>query len=39
MRAAPAEHTVSLRSRSLSPLAELFIDGMRALAKPAAKAR
>jgi DNA-binding transcriptional LysR family regulator len=28
---------ISLRSRSLSPLAELFIDSMRALAKPLAK--
>ena len=30
---------VSLRNRSLSPLAELFIDRMRALAKPLAKAK
>jgi len=28
---------ISLKSRSLSPLAELFIDSMRALAKPLAK--
>jgi hypothetical protein len=28
---------VTLRNRSLSPLAELFIDSMRALAKPLAK--
>jgi DNA-binding transcriptional LysR family regulator len=28
---------ISLRNRSLSPLAELFIDSMRALAKPLAK--
>jgi DNA-binding transcriptional LysR family regulator len=30
---------ISLRNRSLSPLAELFIDSMRALAKPLAKGR
>jgi hypothetical protein len=30
---------VTLRNRSLSPLAELFIDSMRALAKPLAKKR
>jgi DNA-binding transcriptional LysR family regulator len=30
---------ISLRDRSLSPLAELFIDSMRALAKPLAKGR
>jgi DNA-binding transcriptional LysR family regulator len=30
---------VSLRNRSLSPLAELFIDRMRALAKPLAKGK
>jgi DNA-binding transcriptional LysR family regulator len=28
---------ISLKNRSLSPLAELFIDSMRALAKPLAK--
>jgi hypothetical protein len=28
-----------LRNRSLSPLAELFIDSMRALAKPMAKGK
>jgi DNA-binding transcriptional LysR family regulator len=30
---------ISLRNRSLSPLAELFIDRMRALAKPISKGR
>jgi DNA-binding transcriptional LysR family regulator len=30
---------ISLRNRSLSPLAELFIDSMRALAKPLAKGK
>jgi DNA-binding transcriptional LysR family regulator len=30
---------ISLRNRSLSPLAELFIDSMRALAKPVAKGK